>query len=112
MTEEVRVIDPDTGGVKCAKLAKFGLVPPDALWAVAEHFGRGAQKYTDNNWLLGYKWSLSFDALMRHAWAFWAGEDKDPETGSCHMTAVAWHALCLLTYWLRGIGKDDRYKAS
>jgi hypothetical protein len=34
-------------------------------------------------------------------------DQLDPE-GFRHITAVAWHALCLLTFELRGIGTDDR----
>jgi hypothetical protein len=39
-----------------------------------------------------------------------AWEDRDPETGSLHITAVAWHALVLLAFHLRGAGTDDRPK--
>lgn len=105
--QEIRITDPVTGGQKGSKLARFALLPFDALWAVAEHFGRGAQKYEDRNWERGYKWSLSVDALLRHLASFINGEDIDPETGSLHLTAVAWHALVLLTFKLRGIGIND-----
>src|SRR5512146_2965093 len=88
---EVRVVDPNTGGEKGSKLARFDLLPVLPLTELAEHFGRGAKKYADRNWERGYKWSLSFAALMRHAWAFWGGEDIDPETGTPHIIAVAWH---------------------
>lgn len=43
---EHRVVNPVTGGAKGQKLARFDLIPPDALWALAEHFGKGATKYT------------------------------------------------------------------
>lgn len=105
---EVRVTDPETGGQKGQKLARFDLIPAGALWQLAEHYGRGAQKYDDDNWRRGYSWRLSFAALMRHAWAFWRGEDIDPETGSPHMVAVAWHAFTLLTFASEGLGTDDR----
>jgi len=110
--DERRITDPKTGGQKGSKLARFDLLPGDALWAVAEHFGRGAVKYgEDRNWEKGYAWSLSFAALMRHAWAWWQGEDKDAETGSSHLAAVAWHALVLLAFELRGAGTDNRPEA-
>lgn len=105
---EVRVVDPDTGGEKGSKLARFDLIPQDALWALAEHFGQGAKKYEDRNWERGYDWALSQAALMRHLSAYLQGEDYDEETGSLHITAVTWHALALLTFQLRGIGKDTR----
>ena len=102
--------DPTTGGQKGIKLARFALLPYDALWKIAEHYGKGAKKYEDRNWERGYKWSLSADALQRHFAAWWQGEDYDPETGSLHIVAVAWHALCLITFQLRGLGTDDRPK--
>lgn len=105
---EVRVVDPETGGAKGSKLARFDLIPAGALWQLAEHYGRGAEKYDENNWRRGYAWSLSFAALQRHAWAFWNGEDVDEETGSPHMVAVAWHAVSLLTFLAEGLGTDDR----
>lgn len=108
VSEEVRITDPDTGAEKCSKMARFDLIPPDPLWALAEHYGQGAQKYEDRNWEKGYAWSLSFAAMMRHAWAFWAGEDIDPETGSHHLTAVAWHAFTLLEFDGTHPDKDDR----
>lgn len=107
-TGETIETDPTTGGQKARKLARFSLLPYDALWRVAEHFGRGAEKYEDRNWERGYAWSWSYDALMRHLTAWWHGEDRDTETGSLHITAVAWHALVLLAFRLRHIGTDDR----
>lgn len=108
MTEEVRTVDPVTGGEKGAKLARFSLLPWEAVHALAEHFGRGASKYADRNWERGYAWSLSFDALNRHLCAWWMGEDNDPELGSSHLIAVAWHALALWWFQRHGAGTDDR----
>ena len=104
---EIRVVDPTTGGEKGSKLARFSLIPRDFLWALAEHYGRGAQKYEDRNWERGYRWSLSVDALDRHLTAWLLGEDNDPETGSSHMVAVAWHAIALWWWHKRGLGTDD-----
>lgn len=105
--DEVRVVDPKTGGEKGSKTARFDLIPPDALWAIAEHYGRGASKYAARNWERGYNWGLSVAALERHLKARMMGEKVDAETGSLHLTAVAWHALALLTFELRGLGTDD-----
>lgn len=105
---ETRVIDPITGGAKGSKLARFDLLPPEALWAVAEHLGKGAEKYDARNWERGYAWGLSYAALQRHLNQFWAGEEIDADTGSHHLAAVATHALFLLTFVIRGAGTDDR----
>lgn len=106
-TDEVRVVST-TGGEKGQKLARYDLIPARPLELLAEHYGRGARKYADRNWERGYSWSLSFGALMRHAWAFWRGEDIDEETGSPHLVAVAWHAFALLEFFERHKQFDDR----
>jgi hypothetical protein len=105
---EVRSVS-STGGEKGVKLARYDLIPVDALRQIAEHYGRGAEKYADNQWRKGYEWSKSFAALIRHANQFWGGEDYDEETGSNHMAAVAWHALTLLTFFEEHPDFDDRY---
>ena len=106
--KETRAVDPVTGGEKGTKLARFDLIPVVPLEAVATHYGIGATKYEDRNWERGYRWSYSFAAMMRHAWAFWRGEDIDPETGSPHLAAVVFHALALMEYGDTNRANDDR----
>ena len=106
------VVDPATGGRKGRKRARFDLIPPGPLWETAEHYGVGADKYEDRNWERGYAWSLSFGALQRHAWAFWNGESRDPETGTHHLAAVAFHAFALMFFERRHPGLDDRPSSS
>jgi len=103
----VTMTDPQTGGRKGSKLARFDLIPPDALWELAEVYGRGADKYEDRNWEKGYKWSLNVAALQRHLNLWLMGEDEDLETGCLHMAQVAWHAFTLLTFSMRELGTDD-----
>lgn len=113
MSSEVRVVDPTTGGAKGSKLARFDLIPAGAITELAEHYGRGEEKYPTGedgipNWRKGYDWKLSFAAMQRHAWAFWNGEDIDPETGSKHVIAVAWHAFTLATFMDEQRAMDHR----
>lgn len=89
---------------------RWCLAPYDAIAHVVKRWTIGAVKYEDRNWERGMKWSRCFDALMRHLTAWWQGEDIDVETGQNHLTAVAWNALVLLTFSIRGIGEDDRPK--
>lgn len=105
--QEVRIVDPVTGGEKGSKLARFDLVPTEASWALAEVYGRGALKYADRNWEKGYAWGLSVAALERHLSLWKQGEILDPETGAYHIIQVAWHAFALFIFELRGIGRDD-----
>lgn len=106
---ETRVVDPKTGGAKGSKIAQLGAVDPAALLEVARVAGFGGQKYDRGNFLKGYAWSLSFDALMRHLLAFWDGEETDPESGMSHMAHAAWHCLALISFSQRKLGTDDRY---
>lgn len=104
--EEIRITDPVTGGQKGQKLAQFSLIPPDWLWALAEHFGKGAKKYSPRNWQKGYSWDLSIDAHQRHVTKFRLGERYDDETGSHHLIAAAWHLIAL--WWFDVHGKGTR----
>jgi hypothetical protein len=108
--QEVRTVDPLTGGEKGAKLQRFSLIPPEFLWELATHYGKGALKYADRNWEKGYKWSLSLDALERHLTAMKMGEWLDPETGTPHIICVAWHAIALFIFHRRKLGTNDIYK--
>lgn len=106
--DEIRVVNEETGGEKGQKLARFDLIPAKPLWAVAEHYGKGARKYADRNWERGYAWSLSIGALERHLNLFKQGETLDEETGSPHLAAVVFHALALLEFSETHPELDDR----
>lgn len=108
MVEERSV--SSSGAEKGVKPERHSLIPQEALSVVARHYGVGAKKYAPHNWRRGYEWSKSFDALQRHANAFWSGEDVDEETGSPHMAAVVFHALTLLTFMIEHPEFDDRFK--
>jgi mannose/cellobiose epimerase-like protein (N-acyl-D-glucosamine 2-epimerase family) len=88
------------------------LVPAEEFLDLAQLFQFGATKYTPDNWREGegLKWSRMFDALERHSWAFWSGEDYDAESGAAHMIAVAFSALILAHYMKHFPENDDRWK--
>ena len=86
------------------------LFPVDALWAITKVLGFGAhiKNYGERNWELGMDWSRVYAALQRHLTAWWNGEDRDEESGYSHLWHVGCCAVFLISYELRGIGKDDR----
>ena len=88
--------------------ARFDLLQPEALYALAEHYGKGAEKYAERNWEKGTEWNVPYASMMRHIMAWQAGEDHDPENGTHHMIAAAWNAIAIYTYYMREIGTDDR----
>lgn len=89
---------------------RYDLIPPEALESLAKILTFGAEKYGAHNWEYGMDWHRPYAAAQRHMWAWWNGEDNDPETGESHLD----HALCcvafLLTYEKRGVGTDDRWR--
>lgn len=89
---------------------RYDLVPPDALAEVVTIFTYGSNKYQPRNWEKGMSWGRCFGAAMRHLWAFWRGEDRDPESGHLHLAHAATNCLFLLSYYLRKIGEDDRQR--
>ena len=107
---EIMNVDPNTGAMKASKSCQLGFVDPLALEILGEVAGFGAVKYDKFNYLKGYDWTLSINALYRHFLKFQQGEDIDPESGLPHMAHAAWHALNLVSYPERGLGTDDRYK--
>jgi hypothetical protein len=107
--DEVRTVSA-TGGAKGAKGVELHALPRSALEAVGKVYHFGAQKYEDYNFRRGYKWSLSYDAMMRHQIAFWDGEDLDPESGLPHMAHVMWHAATLIEFMVSHPDYDDRYR--
>jgi hypothetical protein len=88
--------------------ARFDLIPPGPLEALADIYTYGAGKYEDRNWEKGIKWGRVFGAIMRHLWAFWRGEDVDEESGRSHLAHAAWGCFALLEYSKTQKSFDDR----
>lgn len=108
--EETRVVDPETGGEKGTKPIQLGAIDPLALEVLGRVAAFGAQKYETFNYMKGYPWRLSYDALLRHLLSFLQGEDLDPESGLPHMAHAAWHGLALVSFQMRDLGTDDRFR--
>lgn len=70
------------------------LIPPQFLEGIAAVLQFGAKKYARNNWMKGMSWSVVFGSIMRHLWAWFRGEENDPESGLPHL----WHAGCGLMF--------------
>lgn len=110
MPGEVRKVNPVTGGAKGVKPERYDLIPWAALDVVARIYSFGATKYDDHNWRRGIDWGDHYAALIRHARAFWEGEDLDPESGEHHMGHVVFHALALILASEEHPALDNRYK--
>lgn len=88
----------------------YHLVPGDALEEIIKVLDFGAKKYAAENWRKGMKWSRVWGAVMRHLWAWWRGQDKDPETGLSHLAHAGCGIFFLIWFELHKVGTDDRFK--
>lgn len=91
------------------------LVPVDGIRADARALDYGAyvKGYGANSWLCtahegGFEWSVAYGALLRHLYAWFNGEDTDPESGLSHLDHVGANVKFLQTFVAQGIGVDDR----
>lgn len=87
---------------------RYDLIPAYPLKCLAEVYTIGARKYDDRNWEKGIQWGRVFAAMMRHAWKWWAGEERDPVDGQLHLSSVAWCAFALMQYGRTHPELDDR----
>ncbi len=88
------------------------LIPVEPILKIAEVFGFGAKKYSPNNYRRGMEHYRYYAALLRHMFAYWSGEDKDPESGLDHLAHAGCCLLMLYSNILDKVGKDDRWKKS
>jgi hypothetical protein len=105
--------EPEGEARKSAESAtkpRLELVPWAAVSEIAEVLTFGAAKYDANNWCRGARWGRYFAALCRHIFAWWSGEEKDPETGKSHLAHAGCCLLFLMEYQRNGWGSDDRFK--
>lgn len=73
---------------------RVDLVPPVHIESVAEVLTYGCQKYAENNWRGGIKYSRVFGSLIRHLLKWYRGIDIDEESGLPHL----YHASCNLMF--------------
>lgn len=86
------------------------LLPPEPLMEIAKVLDFGAKKYDAWNWSKGISYSRVYGALLRHLFAWWKGEDTDPESGLKHLAHAGCCVLFLLQYSINRNDFDDRPK--
>ncbi|UCR81414.1 hypothetical protein [Brevundimonas phage AA] len=89
---------------------RVDLLPPDAIWMLAQLMTVNEAKYPDRNWEKGMPLSDVIASLERHVMALKAGEDIDPTDNQPHAVKIMWNGMALAAYLNRGIGTDDRVK--
>lgn len=102
---------PDGNPKTAAGLLKtpLRLVPTIGIEAEARVFRLGAAKYGAYNWReLNVSCSVYYEAAMRHLFAWFNGEDIDPESGELHIAHVRACMGILLDAEAHGKLNDDR----
>ena len=108
LVEQVKL---DGGGLrKNEGKLRTDLVPMSTLRSLARVLGKGAEKYEDNNWRRGMKWSTVQASLLRHLMLWIDGEDIDQESGLNHMDHIMANVTFLLEYIEVYPEGDDRFK--
>jgi len=89
---------------------RMELIPVYPIQEIGRVMTFGASKYADRNWEKGFKYSRVIGALLRHIFAWYSGEDKDPETGISHLAHAGCCLFFLLEFERSGAGTEDRVK--
>ena len=89
--------------------APMSTVSAAVLMEVGVAMLEGASKYGRHNYrAAGVRASVYYDALMRHAMAWWEGEDNDPDSGMSHITKAITTLVVLRDAMIQDKFTDDR----
>ena len=88
----------------------YDLIPFELLADVNKVLEHGRKSYGLNNWRKekGFKMSRPFNALLRHMFAWWSGEDNDKQTGISHLAHAMCNLLFLMHHFKYNKETDDR----
>jgi hypothetical protein len=86
--------EPDQGRKDDGDKIRTDLYPPAAYLSSCRALTYGAGKYDAWNWTKGLAYTRVYGALLRHLFAWFCGEAKDPESGLHHLD----HAGCCLAF--------------
>lgn len=91
---------------------RVDLLPIGPMTEIADVFTFGARKYFANSYRNGetVDWSRTYGSILRHLFAFWNGEDNDPESGKSHLAHAGTQLMILMEHARHNTNKDDRFK--
>jgi hypothetical protein len=94
--------EPQKGGKFDLGKPPIHLIAPEMIDALASRLAIGVKKYGPRNWEKGLMYSQCFAAAQRHLWAWWGGEDFDPDPAvpeiSSHLGAAFINIGFLVTF--------------
>jgi hypothetical protein len=70
---------------------RYDLISPIALKRLAQHYERGAKKYSERNWEKGMPLTRILDSAERHLNQF-----KEGDRSEDHLAAVAWNIFAVI----------------
>lgn len=88
---------------------RWALADFEALVPMIEVLEFGAKKYDAHNWKKGLKTTGICESMLRHIYAYLAGEDKDPDSGIHHVGHILCNAM-FLSHMVNREDMDDRFK--
>ena len=89
--------------------APMSTVPANVLAEVGVAMLEGACKYGRSNYrVAGVRSSVYYDAVMRHLFSWWEGEDIDPDSGMSHITKAITSLVVLRDAMIQDMATDDR----
>jgi len=85
----------------------WSLMPWDSVEEILKVLEFGKIKYSAWNWSSGegFKYSRVFNSLLRHLFAWFRGEDTDPESGISHLS----HAGCNILFLIYFVKHKNKY---
>jgi hypothetical protein len=87
----------------------FSTLPAGVLAEAAVAMFEGARKYGRHNYrAVGVRYSVYYDATMRHLTAWWEGQDTDPDSGLSHIVKALVCLVVLRDSMIIGNATDDR----
>lgn len=90
-------------------ISNMSLFPVNVLMEIAIALTEGARKYGRHNYrAIGVRASVYYDATLRHIFAWWSGEDIDPDSGLSHITKAIASLVVLRDAMINNKWTDDR----
>ena len=87
----------------------LSVIPTPFLHSLGLAMLEGSLKYGRHNYRsAGIRYSVYYDAMMRHMNSWWEGEDIDPDSGLPHPVKAAACCAILFDAFLQENGNDDR----
>ena len=80
--------------------ARIDLLPPIPLLDIGDVATMGAAKYEPRNIEKGIEWGRMYAPMMRHLLKWWAGQDKDPQSGKSHLAHAG--------FWMLQLAEQER----